>query len=130
MHIWIFCNAWSTQSRHILVCRTWAHEELDCVVIFFPRMIQFVFKCTETACRMPLLWRIPDGRESNCVQFFWGTGLFSCSSGRFKGRRVVYCEEGRTSWCLDTLSPDVVDPCSYICISVASCEHGVMKITR
>ena len=36
--------------------------------------------------------------------------VFSWASGIFKGRWVVYREEGRTSWDLDHLSYDVVDP--------------------
>ena len=61
---------------------------------------------------------------------FGGTRLFIRASGRFKGGQVVYREEGRASWCLDTFSPDAVDPCRYGFLRLDPHGNDEMNIMR
>ena len=59
---------------------------------------------------------------------FGGTRLFSRAIGSFKGGRVVYRQEGGTSWGLDTFSHDAVDPCSYGFLKLYPLVNGMLKI--
>ena len=42
----------------------------------------------------------------------------------FKGGRMVYNEEGGTSWVLYTFSHDVVEPCKYDILILAPLGYG------
>ena len=64
-----------------------------------------------------------------CV-IFVGKNVLIWESESFNGGWVVYHEEGRMSWCLDTSIHDTVDPCCYEFIVLSPRRHGAMMITR
>ena len=88
-----------------------------------------LLQCTRLACHMQMLRRRSDGRESNCVKILEGQDFLFV---RVEVSRVGgWCSmrKGRRPGSWIFFSTDVVDPCSYEFLILASRGHDAAKIS-